>query len=208
MKRHGFSVRNVIQRPLGLPLFPVSPRVKNRKLRFAFLGNVNLTKGVDVLLNAFPKVQNGNLELHLYGGNTAGIELNNVKDALEQLGIFYHGHYQPEDLPQILGRIDLGIVPSRSDNFPTVVREFFHAGIPVIGSTAGGIPELITHDVNGRLFQSNSVEGLVEELQFIVDHPEFIEIYRDNIKPQFDIETDALELTRIYENALNSQNAQ
>ena len=208
MENHHFSLRNVIQRPLGLMFFPVSPRVENRKLRFAFLGNLNRTKGIDLLLGAFPKVQNGNLELHLYGKNTSVIDFVHLEEALEQLGIFYHGPYLPEKLPEILSQIDVGIVPSRSDNFPTVVREFFHANVPVIGSAAGGIPELITHGVTGRLFQSNSVDGLVEELQYITAHPEVLETYRENIKPQFNMETDALELKEIYENVLNTAKVQ
>lgn len=202
MARYGFSNANMIRRPLGLAPFSPLPPQPAPATRFTFLGNLNTTKGVDLLLKAFDHLQRQDAELHLHGANQLGLDFEALQSELNASRIFYHGPYTPEDLPRILSQSDVGVVPSRSDNFPTVVREFFHAGVPVLASDAGGIPELVEHTVNGRLFESNNSNQLTQELLGFMQHPEWIESYRENIQPPFTLERDARELEEIYRQGL------
>ena len=141
-------------------------------------------------------------ELHIYGANYSPVNMEEHEEELQKHNIYYHGPYAPKDLPSILSQTDVGVVPSRSDNFPTVVREFFHAGVPVVASEEGGIPELVRQDISGRLFESQNVCMLQSELQRIIDAPDLIDGYKSNIEPQFSIETDAIELLDLYRRAL------
>ena len=184
----------MIERPLGLSFFSVRPKSKKTKIRFSFIGNLTLTKGIDILLDAFVRIENDSTELHIHGANHSSIPMLEDPEGLQSNNIFYHGPYTPESLSSILSETDVGIVPSRSDNFPTVVREFFHAGIPVVGSDAGGVPELVIQDINGRIFPSQDTDALKFELERLIQAPELIETYTTNLRPQFNIETDASEL--------------
>ncbi|MED5464855.1 MAG: glycosyltransferase [Myxococcota bacterium] len=202
LEQYGFSNSNRIRRPLGLAPFSPLPPQPRTTTRFTFLGNLNPTKGADLLIEAFGRLGPQDAELHLHGANHIGPNFEALLAQLSTLRIFYHGPYSPEDLPRILSQSDVGVVPSRSDNFPTVVREFFHAGVPVLASDAGGIPELVKHGVNGRLFESNNSGKLGQELLGFLQNPAWLQSFRANIQPPFTMEEDAHELEEIYRQGL------
>jgi glycosyltransferase involved in cell wall biosynthesis len=56
-----------------------------------------------------------------------------------------------EDVPQWLGAMDVFVLASRWEGLPIACLEAMASGLPVVGTTAGGIPELIRHGHNGLL---------------------------------------------------------
>lgn len=64
----------------------------------------------------------------------------------------YGGPYKPEQLPGLLQSPDVGLSPSRFETFHRVTREYLKAGLPVLGSTAFGIPDIVRQERNGLLF--------------------------------------------------------
>ena len=48
------------------------------------------------------------------------------------------------------------------------------AGLPVVASNAGGVPEIITDGVNGLLFEPEDFEGLANALARIAQNPEAV----------------------------------
>ena len=61
------------------------------------------------------------------------------------------GILKPEQMEIFWEEIDVLVVPSLIENFPTVIAEAAYRSIPVIASAVGGIPEMITHGENGFL---------------------------------------------------------
>jgi len=59
---------------------------------------------------------------------------------------------------------DLFVCPSRSDNLPNTVLESLACGVPVIGSTTGGIPDMARPGQTGWLFQSGGVDDCAEAI--------------------------------------------
>jgi glycosyltransferase involved in cell wall biosynthesis len=57
-----------------------------------------------------------------------------------------------EGLEEELAKASLLVLPSLEDNCPMVILEAAAAGIPVVASRVGGIPDLVEHDVTGLLF--------------------------------------------------------
>ncbi|MNN65386.1 GDP-mannose-dependent alpha-(1-6)-phosphatidylinositol monomannoside mannosyltransferase [compost metagenome] len=55
-----------------------------------------------------------------------------------------------------------------------VILESLCSGTPVIASNVNGVPEVVQHNVNGRLVEPRNVEQLVENMKFYLDHPEHI----------------------------------
>ena len=58
-----------------------------------------------------------------------------------------------DDIPDILASIDIFVLPSYTEALPYAVIEAMSAGKPVITTSVGGIPELITDGVEGFLIE-------------------------------------------------------
>lgn len=131
----------------------------NQNLKFGFIGNLNLHKGADLFLKL---AQNSDHEFHIYGGIEPSI-LDKIKSMPH---VFYHGRYKHSDMVDILKNIDIGLVLSIwEDNAPQVVFEFLNAGVPVIGTKMGGIPDFVNND-NGFIFEPND-QGIQSVLKLI-----------------------------------------
>jgi glycosyltransferase involved in cell wall biosynthesis len=88
------------------------------------------------------------------------------------------------------------IVPSNQDNSPSVIGEALAMGVPVIGSDAGGIPEIL------RNFQMPIFSvGDVKQLTELITHwkPQINrEVIREKAKKEFSEEVVGRELSNIY----------
>jgi len=61
---------------------------------------------------------------------------------------------------------------SRYDNYPNTILEAFLSGCLVVGSNIGGIPEIVTHQRTGLLFESGNAESLESQIRWALEHPE------------------------------------
>jgi glycosyltransferase involved in cell wall biosynthesis len=71
----------------------------------------------------------------------------------------FRGAIDAGSVPELLAGARALIIPSRSEGLPRVVIEAFAAGVPVVASRVGGLPELVEHDVNGLLVDLDDQEG-------------------------------------------------
>jgi len=81
-----------------------------------------------------------------------------VKTLKLENNVFLIGHIP--NAPLYLPAFDLFILSSRSEALAYVIIEACQAGLPIIASNVGGIPEIIKHDRNGLLFSSGDHERL------------------------------------------------
>jgi glycosyltransferase involved in cell wall biosynthesis len=73
-------------------------------------------------------------------------------------------YLSPPELSRLLDKSTALVLPSRSEGTPRVIMEAFARGRPVIGSTGGGIPDLVKPGHNGLLVDPDNVEGLATAL--------------------------------------------
>jgi len=85
------------------------------------------------------------------------------------------------------------------ENSPLVIHEAFMHGAAVVASRMGGIPELVTHGVNGFLFDPMNVGELAESLQRFVDDPSLAGRLAGQAPRVKSIEEDAHEWEERYE---------
>ena len=67
--------------------------------------------------------------------------------------------------------IDVFAMPSRSDSFGIVFLEAWANGVPVIGYRAGGVADLIRHQVDGVLVRCGDIDGLARAIERLKDNP-------------------------------------
>jgi glycosyltransferase involved in cell wall biosynthesis len=75
------------------------------------------------------------------------------------------------DAPQIIAGLDLLVVPSRSDGSPLVVCEAMAAGIPVVASRVGGLPDLVADGRTGLLVRPGQGEDLARAMVSLLLDP-------------------------------------
>jgi glycosyltransferase involved in cell wall biosynthesis len=97
----------------------------------------------------------------------SGPEVDNLKALCNQLGLHDVCHFEPgrPDVASWMQGIDIYINSSTSESFPNALLEAMACGCCVIGSSVGGIPELITHGQDGMVFDSNRLSNLTELLR-------------------------------------------
>ena len=67
---------------------------------------------------------------------------------------------------------DIGVLNSVREGFPNAVLEYMAAGIPVVSTRVGGIPEILTHGRNGLLIAPGDAAGLDDSLRLLLDGPQ------------------------------------
>ncbi|MFN4034350.1 MAG: glycosyltransferase, partial [Fimbriimonadales bacterium] len=76
------------------------------------------------------------------------------------------------DVPEILNASDIFVLSSRWEGNPMSVMEAMAAGLPVVATDVGGIPELVANGATGLLVPSEDVWSLSQALQTLLDEPE------------------------------------
>lgn len=117
-------------------------------------------KGIEVLLDAVSSVPGATFVIVGDGPMraewTARAERNGVGNRVRWAG------YR-NDVAALLPGADLFVLPSLDDAFPTVLLEAMAAGLPVVATEVGGIPEIVTRDT-GRLVPPNDAVSLANAI--------------------------------------------
>ena len=107
--------------------------VKNDKVKFLFLANLNECKGTKIVVEAWKKIKDkSNMELHIAGG---GILSEYVRKEAANSNFTYHGVLQLKDLAELYRSCDVFVYPTNCDMLPLVVLEAISSGLYVITST-------------------------------------------------------------------------
>ncbi|MBI2873956.1 MAG: glycosyltransferase family 4 protein [Firmicutes bacterium] len=143
------DARSALDLPRGFPVVAVLSRLAVQKGLFDLLEAAalvhRLKPGIRFLL-AGEGPEAGKLERRC-----AGLGLDDV--------VFFKG-YQPSKL--VLAAADLLVLPSHSEGLPLAALEALAAGVPVVASAVGGIPEVIRHRETGWLVAPRKPGELAE----------------------------------------------
>jgi len=165
-----FKSVETIKIPLGIESNRVKTEKKYDVIDILYAGALGRHKGVHILINAFKKLEQGNIRLHILGKGAHEDELKKIAGYDKR--IRFHGFAHGKKLMDFYKKANITVVPSIGyENSPMVIYESLMNGIPVIGSNIGGIPELIEDGINGFLFESGNVNELTEILRKLIENP-------------------------------------
>lgn len=91
-----------------------------------------------------------------------------VRDLDLQKHVFFTGVI--EDAARLLSAFDLFVLPSKSEAFGYVLIEAGNAGVPVVATNVGGIPDIITHGLNGLLVPPDNTPALTDALRTLISN--------------------------------------
>jgi len=89
-----------------------------------------------------------------------------------------------DDIPQILSQTDIFVLPTLWEGTPRTIFEAMAAGVPVITTPVGGIPEIIKDNQNGFLVEPKNSEKLAEKILFVLYNKDKIRLIIDDAKKE------------------------
>ena len=150
-----------------------------RSLNLICAGRLTSDKGIDTAIEAMKKMVFGQgrreIRLSLAGSGSADYE-NHLRLLVNQAGlsdyVSFLGWVQPEEMPGLLRKFDVLLLPSVwPEPFARVVLEGMISGLVVVGTQTGGTVEILTDGENGLLFAPGSVEDLAQKIICLADDP-------------------------------------
>ncbi|MDF1496862.1 MAG: glycosyltransferase family 4 protein [Patescibacteria group bacterium] len=130
---------------------------------YVFIGRLYPEKGIETLIRAVARVPSAKLNIVGEGPDRNRLEV--LANQIAQGRINFLGFQTGEELNRIRREAKALCIPSVwYENAPLTALEAMAEGIPLIASSIGGLPELITDGVSGFLAKPDSIESWIEAL--------------------------------------------
>lgn len=163
--------QQISRQKIFLEQFPSS------KPKVAMFSRLEKSKGQWRLLQCLNQLKKSGCEFQIYffghfmGGDgyeeeiKAYIEREKLKDYVYWCGF-------QKNPSELMGLFDVIALPSDQETFGLVLIEALAAGVAVMGSNTGGVPEIIEDGVNGYTFPPNDIDLMSKKLrQLLTDEP-------------------------------------
>ena len=166
---------SVIPNGVDLDLFhPGSPsRRDHEPIRCLAVARLVERKGLGELLRAFALLPRGRCRLDIVG---KGPDESRLRELALRLGVSeevrFLGSMARSAVAQQYREADLFTRPSSAEAFGNVFAEALASGLPIVGSTVGGIPELVEHGTNGLLVSPGDPQALAQAIEYLAGDPE------------------------------------
>lgn len=173
-----FEINNKAVRiiPNGIPdaFFgnPKPPVPAGKKLTPVFFGRLSETKGIDVFLDACVQSARYLDRIIIIGRGEYEREIRRLnKEGVLAGKINYSGWLAANELASRLRLADLAVLPSREESFGNSIAEAMAAGLPVITTSAGSVPEIIGGPENGVITEPGNAAEIAQAIQDFSDNP-------------------------------------
>jgi len=136
------------------------------------VGNLVPVKGHEYLIRAAERVvkERPNVLFVIVGSGPLRRKLESLVESLNLKGYFHFAGPRPHnEIPLWMNAADVFVLPSLSEGNPTVMFEALGVGLPFIGTTVGGVPEIIISDDYGLLCPPKDPECLAEKILIALD---------------------------------------
>jgi glycosyltransferase involved in cell wall biosynthesis len=164
--------------PNGVDLRLFHPRESTRSndagpIRCVAVARLVERKGLGELIRAFGILPRGRFSLEIVGnGPDEGV----LRALVSRLGldreVTFLGSLARGGVAERYREADLFTLPSSAEAFGNVFAEALASGLPIVGSTTGGIPELVEHGANGLLVPPGDAAALAQAICYLGDDPD------------------------------------
>lgn len=167
-------------------LFKSVSEIQNRPLEVGYIGRLAGEKGLLQLLEAVPWVvkDNPNVRFRIVGSGPIEQLLRTVvsNSAVLREYVRIQSWIEYENVPQMLNRFRLLVLPSDTEGLPNIVIEAMACGTPVVATPVGGIPDVVRPGETGWLLKDNNPMTIAKCLSRALQSPELSEMSAAGIK--------------------------
>jgi len=131
------------------------------------------------------------------------LEKHTIKQSIKKYKFEQIFHIIPyvEDAAKLLKAFDIFVLPSQKEGFPYALLEAMHAGLPIVATNVGAVPEMIEHKKNGLVIKPQHPPHLAQALEELAESQTDRECYAQSAQEraqQFQLQTMIQETEKIY----------
>ena len=175
-----------------------------------FWGRMEDQKGISELLRTLKEVAGRipEVRLHLIG---EGNMIKSYQKQAENLGVLdrvnFHGWMEVDAIQQFIAKCAVGVFPSRIESFGLSMAEAMGAGLPIIATRVGALPEFIEDGVTGTLVPPGNIPALYRSILEKLENPgraqTLADAGRELVRQRFSWDQSARISTDIYQSVLD-----
>lgn len=134
-----------------------------------WVGRISREKGADILIEAIPALADIKLHLTLIGD---GIERAQLERRVKELHLEDRVSFRGEvdRASRLFPALDLFVLSSRTEGTPITLFEAMHAGVPVVVTSVGGVPDVVSPD-EALLIPPDDSGALAAAIREAHEHP-------------------------------------
>ncbi|KAA3616670.1 MAG: glycosyltransferase family 1 protein [Calditrichaeota bacterium] len=158
----------------GIPQKTIVKTQENRRLaRLLFLSNLNRSKGIIDYLDALEILSQ---KMIPFVAKIAGNERDYNKNSILQLlrtrnltdQVEYVGAVYGNEKDDLFIKSDIFVHPTLNEAWGLVILEAMQAGLPVVSTFEGSIPEIIDDGITGFLVSKNDTSALANKIEYLI----------------------------------------
>lgn len=198
-------------RPLpDLPSLSDEDHNLNDGLKLVYVGRIKESKGIEIMIESVRDLnrRHPKTQLDIFGSflKHDQYESKFKKRVKDSENISFNGPLPNGEVIFKMSEYDVLLFPTyyEGEGFPGVIVEAFMASVPVIATNWKYNNEIITPYVNGLLCEPKSVQSLVEQINWLYNHPSKLTEMKRNAREeatQYSVETVTNRLLTILETA-------
>jgi glycosyltransferase involved in cell wall biosynthesis len=152
---------------------PASLKQDSEPLRVLFLGQVNLRKGIQYLLEAAKLLKTENIQFDIAGP----IAITDQFVVKAPPNVRFHGAVTRDRVREFYKRADVFVLPTISDGFALTQLEAMAHGLPVI--TTPNCGRVVTEGLDGFIVPPRNAAALADRLRTLLEDPERLQAMRE-----------------------------
>ncbi len=157
--------------------FIAEHRIPEAALKIAVFSRIQHIKGQHVVVDALAKLRDrGTDAMVVFAGHVMDNDyMAKLEKQIADLGLEQNVQFAGfiEGPARFLSLFDVLVLPTYGETFPRTIIEAMRAGIAVIGTNDGGVPEMLCEGEIGLLFEPGDAQGLADALQRLASDPVF-----------------------------------
>ena len=142
-------------------------------------------KGMDMVVPAFAKVREVHHDVRLIvvgDGSLKGVMMEQARELGCEATIEWTGRLAQEELAEWYNKMDIVLMPSRSEGFGLTAIEAMDNGCVVVASNVGGLPEVVRDGEVGLLHRSEDIDDMAEKICRLIDNPKMLDDMKGRVK--------------------------